>query len=101
MTDRTAGKLHPALVLRKLPGLYDDWLICMISSQLHRTLSGYDEIVQQEDSDFSQSGLKVSSVICTTRLAVVAGDMLHGAIGKLTKTRLDRIRENIARWIRE
>lgn len=31
-TDLTEGKLRPALLLAKLPGEYDDWLICMISS---------------------------------------------------------------------
>ena len=33
LTDQTVGKLRPALVIRKLPSLHDDWLICMISSQ--------------------------------------------------------------------
>ncbi len=33
-TNQTTGKLRPALVLRKLPGPYDDWLICMVSTQL-------------------------------------------------------------------
>lgn len=28
-TDQTEGKLRPALVLRRLPGKFDDWLICM------------------------------------------------------------------------
>jgi len=32
--DQTLGNLRPALVIRKLPSLHDDWLICMISSQL-------------------------------------------------------------------
>ncbi len=31
-TDLEKGKLRPALLLEKLPGEYDDWLICMISS---------------------------------------------------------------------
>jgi hypothetical protein len=31
-TDLEEGKLRPALLLGKLPGNYDDWLICMISS---------------------------------------------------------------------
>ena len=35
-TDQQEGKLRPALVLRELPGKYNDWLICMISSQLHQ-----------------------------------------------------------------
>jgi hypothetical protein len=33
-TDQTVGKLRPALVLRRVPGPHDDWLLCMISSQL-------------------------------------------------------------------
>ena len=32
-TDLEQGKLRPALLLGKLPGEYDNWLICMISSQ--------------------------------------------------------------------
>lgn len=34
-TDQSVGKLRPALALRALPGLQDDWLVCMISTQLH------------------------------------------------------------------
>lgn len=37
-TDQAPGKLRPALVLRKLPGAHDDWLICMISSQLSQLI---------------------------------------------------------------
>jgi mRNA interferase MazF len=33
-TKVAVGKLRPALVVRKLPNSYDDWLICMISSQV-------------------------------------------------------------------
>lgn len=32
-TDLEEGKLRPALLPGKLPGEYDDWLICMICSQ--------------------------------------------------------------------
>jgi mRNA interferase MazF len=31
-TDLEEVKLRPALLIGKLPGNYDDWLICMISS---------------------------------------------------------------------
>ena len=33
-TDLEEGKLRPALLLAKVPGEYDDGLICMISSRL-------------------------------------------------------------------
>jgi len=80
-TDLEEGKLRPALLLGRLPGGYDDWLICMVSSQTHQYIAGFDEIVQEEDFDFGNSGLKVASVIRVGRLAVVSGEILLGAIG--------------------
>ena len=100
-TDRASGKLRPALVLRACPGRHDDWLICMISSQLRQGLAGIDEVICQTDTDFAQTGLKAASVIRATRLAVVASDVLRGSIGTLAAERLNRIRRRIADWVSE
>ena len=81
-TDLEEGKLRPALLLGKLPGNYDDWLICMISSQTHQYIAGFDEIVQESDVDFGESGLKVASVIRVGRLAVVSGKFLLAQLVK-------------------
>ena len=40
-TDLAAGKLRPALLISEAPGPYDDWLICMISSQQHQQIEGF------------------------------------------------------------
>lgn len=48
-TDLEEGKLRPALLLGKLPGEYDDWLICMISSQTRHYVAGFDEVVRESD----------------------------------------------------
>ena len=98
-TDQKAGKLRPALILRKMPGQYDDWLICMISSQLHQKIQELDEIITTEDSDFIQSGLKLPSIIRVSRLAVVDGDILLGKLGQISDDRLIRVRQNLAGWI--
>jgi mRNA interferase MazF len=98
-TDQQQGKLRPALVLRELPNKYDDWLICMISTQLRQSIQHLDEIITSEDSDFIQTGLKLSSVIRTCRLAVVDGDILLGSLGQVSPDRLERVRKNLARWI--
>ena len=98
-TDLASGKLRPALVLRRCPGHHEDWLICMISSQLRHELAGIDEIVRPADSDFAQTGLKSESVIRATRLAVVDAEILHGRIGSLGAERLSRLRQHIAVWI--
>ena len=94
-TDLEEGKLRPALLLGKLPGEYDDWLICMISSQTRQYVAGLDEIVQENDADFGESGLKVTSVIRVGRLAVVSGDILIGALGQVSGERLSSSKETL------
>ncbi len=61
-TDFEEGKLRPALVIREVPGDYDDWLICMISTRLHQHQIGIDEVISPEDYDFKESGLKTRSI---------------------------------------
>ena len=57
-TDQRTGKLRPALVLRKVPGRYDDWLICMISSELSQEVPELDEPILEEHKDFKPVRVK-------------------------------------------
>lgn len=98
-TDQVSGKLRPALVLRRCPGTHDDWLICMVSSQLRQTIPGVDETINPEDNDFPETGLKLASVVRVTRIAVVTSGILQGAIGVISDNRLEQIRRRIAGWI--
>jgi mRNA interferase MazF len=77
-TNLEEGKLRPALLLGSLPGDFDDWLICMISSQTRHFIPDFDEIIQEDSLDFIESGLKTASVIRIGRLAIVNGDILLG-----------------------
>jgi len=97
--DLRDGKLRPALLLNKLPGKYDDWLTCMITSQLWQYTPEFDHIIQEGDADFEESGLKTRSVIRVGRLAVVEGDLLLGAIGQVSSERLRQIKARVAEWI--
>ena len=98
-TNLRTGKPRPALLLGKLPGRYDDWLICMLSTQLRHYNQGFDEIIQIGDSDFYSSGLKEPSVIRVGRLAVVEGNVLLGAIGEIGSDRLQRVKANLSDWL--
>jgi len=98
-TDQTEAKLHPALVLRRLLDQYNDWLISIISSQLHQKIPDFDEVITPTDSDFQQSGLKLASVIRISRLAVVDSDILLGKLGQIDTQRLSRIKRRLANWI--
>ena len=98
-TDLQNGKLRPVLVLRKLPTRYNDWLICMISSRLDQNTAEFDEILTQDNPDFSGSGLKIPSVIRMCRLAVVDSAILLGKIGQIDNSRLLRIKQRLSQWI--
>ena len=100
-TDLQEGKLRPALLLGKLPGEFDDWPICMVSSQSRQYIAEFDEVVQESDSDFGESGLKVASVIRVGRLAVVSGEILLGAVGQVSSERLGRIKKHLSDWLSE
>jgi mRNA interferase MazF len=97
--DLEEGKLRPALLLGRLPGEHDDWLICVISSQIRHHVPEFDEIIQSDDSDFAESGLKVPSLVRIGRLAVVEGEILLGAIGQIAPERLERIKNRLAAWL--
>lgn len=98
-TDKPEGKLRPALVIDKVPGKYDDWLICMISSQVDRHIEGFDDIIGDDHDDFKQSGLKIASVICPGRLAVVEKRILAGAIGSISSDRLRVLKQRLCQWL--
>ena len=97
--DLTPGKPRPVLLLARVPGPYQDSLVCMLSTKLHQAVQGFDEVINGNSSDFEQSGLKVSSVIRVARLAVVSEEMLVGRIGEISEQRLRRIQTTLADWI--
>ena len=98
-TDQQEGKLRPALVIRRLPGQYGDWLLCMISSRLEREIVGFDETVRPGEVDFEKSGLKVASLLRISRLAVANKDILIGRVGEIDGARLSRIKRRLAEWL--
>jgi mRNA interferase MazF len=71
----------------------------MISSQLHQQIPELDEIINVEDHDFIESGLKQRSIIRICRLAVVNDSIFLGKIGQIATERLGRIKQKLAAWI--
>lgn len=98
-TDLALGKMRPALLLASLPSGRNDWLVCMISSQINQAVAGVDEVITANDADFGQSGLKADSVFRLTRLAVVSDSIFHGLTGEISAERLRRLKKRLAQWI--
>lgn len=100
-TDLSGTKPRPVLMLRKTSVQFDDWLVCMVSSQLQQIDSSLHEVLSPSDADFAATGLKVTSVLRLSRLAVLDGSLLMGSLGAISDERLQRIRQRLAAWITE
>ena len=71
-TDLILGSLRPSLLVAPIPSSYEDWLVCMISTQIYQAIPNFDEIINTTDPDFAQTRLKSESVLRLSRLAVVS-----------------------------
>ncbi len=100
-TDFSDTKLRPVLMLRQVSASFDDWLVCMVSSQIQQIEEGLDEIITPADADFPATGLKVPSILRISRLAVLDGKLLVGSIGSISDERLMSLRKRLAKWISE
>ncbi len=91
-------KNRPAIYLREMP-LFKDALICGISTQLQHEVKGFDEIVRQSDPDFAVSGLVQDSLIRLGFLAVIPRNKILGTIGSISKSRHDRLLQNLGQYL--
>ena len=83
-------KNRPALILREMPS-HGDFLVCGISTQLHRSVPGFDEIISPTDADFASSGLVAASLIRLSFLAVLPRKNIAGTIGSIAPERHKRL----------
>lgn len=97
--DLQRGKLRPALLLKEVPNGYGDWLVCMVSTQLHLTIEGLEIVISASDAEFPETGLKQDSLVRISRLAVVQGTIFEGKLGSISSSRLQEVKGRLASWI--
>lgn len=91
-------KNRPALFLREMPP-FNDALVCGISPQLHQQVAGFDEIITQQDAEFSTSGLVSDSLIRLGFLALIPRSQIIGSIGSITSARHKRLLTNLSDYL--
>jgi len=98
-TDLLRSKRRPVLLRKKLDSTHGDWLVCMISSQLHQYVPELDWQLTPDDLEFGDTGLKVASVFRLFRVAVLDGQLLLGQLGQVTDVRLRHLTERFSHWL--
>ncbi len=92
------SKRRPAVVLRSMP-TYQDWLVCGVSTQLHQAIQGFDDIMLTTDPDFATSGLRSTSVIRLSFLAVIPTTKIMGSIGSLSPQRHRQLLKTLSDYL--
>ena len=93
-TDLKNSKRRPAVVLA-VNSRPDDVVMAFISSVVPTHLGPYDILLSPSDADFSQSGLKVSSVVRLNKLATVDRRLLTRRIGFLSVNRIQLVDQKL------
>jgi len=91
-TDLSGNKVRPALVLGIQNG-GDDITVCFISSILPQKVHKFDVVIDQKDEDFKDTGLKLKSVIKTTKIATLDKAVVLGKIGNLDVANIKKVKK--------
>ena len=92
MQPDDSHKIRPVLLLKAMP-FPGDWLVCAISTQLRQEVIGFDEVLQDKDAAFAESGLKSSSVFRLGFLNTVNQKVLPGKIGFLGESMVEALQK--------
>jgi mRNA interferase MazF len=92
-------KPRPVLLLRQMPK-YGDFLVCGISTQLRQYVPDFDELIQANDPDFSETGLVKPSLVRLNFLAIVRPAEILGQMGCLSVDRHQRLLSNLATYLK-
>ena len=91
-------KNRPVVLLRHLPP-FGDFLVCGVSTQLQHRVPNFDELIADDDPDFSQTGLKAESIVRLGFLAALPEKVLLGTIGSISRERHRRMLANLSRHL--
>ncbi|KAF5435653.1 mRNA interferase MazF [Candidatus Methanophagaceae archaeon] len=98
-TDYSGVKRRPALVIAERPDFKNEFLITFLTSQTLNFNKEWDIELDPESKRDKQTNLKKKTVIKTTKFIIISYFRLTGKIGRIDKSVLDKVKENIKRWL--
>jgi mRNA interferase MazF len=89
-------KRRPVLILSKLPGIYSDFLVCAISTQIHQYVDEFDIVLDEMAPFFVNTGLLKKSIVRLGSLAVIPSSEIVGTTGSLEPHLFDTLLKNLS-----
>ena len=98
-TDRPARKRRPALVLAERPDYAGEYLVAFISSRMDLFEPRWDIVLDPHQPRDSQTRLRVTSVVKTTKVTIISGESMAGRLGKAHPSVLKDARQRLIDWL--
>ena len=83
--DLSGKKMRPAVCLTNEIQPYGHLVLAFITSKVPNNPSQTDFIIDPNDADFTQTGLKVSSTVRLHRLMTVSKSIIQKRLGEMSK----------------
>ena len=96
--DLSTLKVRPAICLTDPFGPYRHVVLAFVTSRLPSEPAATDVILREEDPDFEQTGLKVSSALRLHRVVTVSTSLMKRELGALSSERHAEVDERL-RWL--
>ncbi|MGI8468808.1 MAG: type II toxin-antitoxin system PemK/MazF family toxin [Pyrinomonadaceae bacterium] len=93
--DLSANKIRPAVCLTDEIQPYGHIVLAFITSKVSANPSATDFVVDSQDTDFAQTGLKVSSTIRLHRLTTISRTIIQRELGELSKNQQTEIENQL------
>jgi mRNA interferase MazF len=93
------SKLRPAVLLKQVPP-FNDWIICAVSSQLHRFQPGLDILLDAQHPDLARAGLPFASIIRTGYLTTIPQQQIEGVLGRIGDGTLNIAKGQLREFLR-
>lgn len=95
--DLSTSKVRPAVCLTDPFGPYRHVVLAFVTSRLPSEPAATDVILREEDADFEQTGLKVSSALRLHRLVTVSTSLIKRELGALSSNRQATVDDRLRR----
>lgn len=98
-TDLSGNKVRPALILG-VQDKGDDVTVCFISSISQDKIHKFEVEIAEKDEDFLKTGLKLKSIIKTTKIATLDRAVILGKIGELDSKNTQKVKKVLKTYLK-
>ncbi len=93
-SDLTSSKVRPALVISPEDKSENDFIVALVTTNIHRSLRPSDHALRIGDKDFRATGLRFDSVFRLAKLFNLDKALAQRKLGKATPELMKKLEKN-------